>query len=50
MAKLNNDSQETRGDGGTSTNTNVSGTFEWAKYTVNFIDGCKHDCKYCYAK
>ncbi|MDD3627568.1 MAG: radical SAM protein [bacterium] len=28
----------------------VFGTFEWAKYTENCIDGCKHDCKYCYSK
>ena len=28
----------------------VSGTQEWASQTVNFISGCSHDCKYCYAK
>lgn len=28
----------------------VFGTGEWAEYTANIIAGCKHDCKYCYAK
>lgn len=28
----------------------VFGTHEWAKHTANFINGCKHDCKYCYSK
>ncbi|WP_340114274.1 radical SAM protein [Maribellus mangrovi] len=28
----------------------VSGTLEWASKNVNFINGCSHDCKYCYAK
>ncbi|HCT86467.1 MAG: hypothetical protein DKM50_03485 [Candidatus Margulisiibacteriota bacterium] len=28
----------------------VFGTAEWAAYTENFIDGCKHNCKYCYSK
>ncbi len=28
----------------------VSGTFEWASSNVNFIKGCVHDCKYCFAK
>lgn len=28
----------------------VFGTHEWADKTANFIDGCKHDCKYCYSK
>ncbi len=34
-------------------NTNrkcVFGTHEWAEHNVNFINGCKHDCKYCYSK
>ena len=26
------------------------GTKEWAEQNVNFIDGCLHDCKYCYSK
>jgi len=26
------------------------GTFEWSVKTINFITGCKNDCKYCYAK
>ncbi len=26
------------------------GTREWAEQNVNFIDGCIHDCKYCYSK
>jgi len=26
------------------------GTHEWATQTANFIDGCEHDCKYCYSK
>lgn len=28
----------------------VSGTKEWASKNVNFISGCEHNCKYCYAK
>ena len=28
----------------------VFGTKEWAKYNENFISGCSHDCRYCYAK
>ncbi len=31
-------------------NTAVFGTYEWASETVNIINGCKHDCKYCYSK
>jgi DNA repair photolyase len=26
------------------------GTLEWASQNVNFINGCLHDCLYCYAK
>ncbi|MHA2000264.1 MAG: radical SAM protein [Promethearchaeota archaeon] len=26
------------------------GTKEWADTNVNIIDGCSHDCRYCYAK
>ncbi len=28
----------------------IFGTHEWADKTANFINGCKHDCKYCYSK
>ncbi len=28
----------------------VSGTAEWAPQNANFINGCSHNCKYCYAK
>lgn len=28
----------------------VFGTQEWATHNANFINGCKHDCKYCYSK
>jgi len=28
----------------------VFGTYEWADETVNIINGCKHNCKYCYSK
>jgi DNA repair photolyase len=28
----------------------TSGTREWADSNVNCVDGCAHDCKYCYAK
>jgi len=28
----------------------VSGTNEWSVMTLNFMKGCMHDCKYCYAK
>jgi len=28
----------------------VFGAHEWADKTANCIDGCKHDCKYCYSK
>lgn len=26
------------------------GTKEWAEVNFNFINGCEHDCKYCYSK
>ena len=26
------------------------GTEEWCTKTTNYISGCEHDCKYCYAK
>ena len=26
------------------------GTFEWSEKTINFITGCRNDCRYCYAK
>ncbi len=28
----------------------VFGTYEWATSNANFINGCIHDCKYCYSK
>ncbi len=28
----------------------LSGTKEWASSNVNFLNGCQHSCKYCYAK
>jgi DNA repair photolyase len=28
----------------------VFGTKEWAEVNFNFINGCTHDCKYCYSK
>ncbi len=28
----------------------VFGTSEWAKYNMNCMNGCEHDCIYCYAK
>lgn len=28
----------------------VFGTTEWATANANFINGCFHDCKYCYSK
>lgn len=28
----------------------VFGTTEWASANANFINGCSHDCKYCYSK
>jgi len=31
-------------------NKQVFGAHEWADKTANFINGCKHDCKYCYSK
>ena len=31
-------------------NKKVFGTYEWAEKTINIIDGCRHDCKYCYSK
>lgn len=29
---------------------NISGTKEWAKTNANCIDGCEHNCRYCYAR
>jgi len=28
----------------------ISGTLEWAIGSYNFVRGCKHNCKYCYAR
>jgi DNA repair photolyase len=28
----------------------VFGTKEWASYNENFVNGCAHDCLYCYSK
>ena len=28
----------------------VFGTYEWARKTANCMEGCHHDCLYCYAK
>ena len=28
----------------------VFGTYEWAVSNANFINGCFHNCKYCYSK
>lgn len=28
----------------------ATGTREWAQKTVNCVLGCKHDCRYCYAR
>ena len=30
--------------------SHVFGTKEWAKKTANAGEGCRHDCRYCYAK
>ena len=30
--------------------TPVFGTYEWASKTANCMEGCSHDCHYCYAK
>lgn len=27
-----------------------TGTKEWASKTVNVVDGCEHNCRYCYAR
>lgn len=27
-----------------------SGTREWSTHSANILKGCKHDCRYCYAK
>lgn len=27
-----------------------SGTKEWSEHSVNFVDGCEHNCRYCYAR
>jgi len=31
-------------------NNTVFGTYEWAVKNANFINGCSHNCKYCYSK
>ncbi len=33
-----------------SSNRNRSGTREWSQMSYNTLKGCRHDCKYCYAK
>lgn len=30
--------------------SNLTGTREWAESNFNFIDGCSNNCKYCYAR
>ena len=30
--------------------TPAFGTYEWARRTANCVEGCFHDCLYCYAK
>lgn len=30
--------------------TEVSGTREWAVHSVNCVSGCEHNCRYCYAR
>jgi len=32
------------------TKTTVSGTREWAATSANVMQGCSHDCRYCYAR
>jgi len=34
----------------TTTRKITAGTREWADSNVNCVDGCAHDCRYCYAK
>ena len=34
----------------TNTHSAVFGTQEWAASNANFINGCRHNCKYCYSK
>ncbi|MFZ1518682.1 MAG: radical SAM protein [Ignavibacteriaceae bacterium] len=31
-------------------NNSSQGTKEWSSESVNFISGCKNDCKYCYSR
>jgi len=31
-------------------NKTIFGTYEWAVKNANYINGCSHDCKYCYSK
>lgn len=33
-----------------SRSAGVFGTQEWASYNANYINGCRHNCKYCYSK
>ena len=28
----------------------VFGTYEWTRKTANCMEGCHHDCLYCYAR
>ena len=28
----------------------IFGTFEWATHNINILNGCNHDCRYCYSK
>ncbi len=36
--------------GKTPKNKTKTGTREWATTTVNILQGCEHDCRYCYAR
>ena len=39
-----------RADGSLGVKRSVFGTGEWARRTANAVEGCSHDCRYCYAK
>lgn len=34
----------------TTQDARQTGTYEWAKHTINIQRGCEHDCRYCYAR
>ena len=47
---MSNNIQKQPSNEGKKSSKPFSSNREWAIISINFINGCAHDCKYCYAK